>query len=1245
MKKKLLVILCVVAMLAACLLVSVFAADTTRTAYCEHCKQEVTWEKIVFGAKELPEGETSVHKHYYLDKSYVSKTVNDQISTRSGVTVCLDLNGHSWQSYGRAFNVSVTSGSTEGSTLNLMDTVGGGEVVGLSSTDVKGDGSGSKTNNIGGGTIWVEANCKLNVYSGTYKLNVTTPDNLRTNNGGIVALNGASEMNLYGGTIEGALVGQKGGAIHLYGAGQLNLYGGRVTRGTSVLGTGNCISTGANGMIRLSGAAEIDEIWSTDNYQKLAVDSAFTGWANLAYQSGKVTAAEGLQIGTGIAGSLENGWLMCDLDDGYRVINDGTKLVLAAIPDGVLYRTCPVCGDVKFAWQPFAPKTGSTLPTGTHHCYLDRTMTEAETEQFSPKNLQICLDLYGNGFERKGRAISAGVNSVVNILDTKTGGYIQGSTNNGNPSGGTAYVGSTTGSATLNLYGGTLKYKPVTDAGYYGTGKGGVVAIYKGAFNMYGGIVEGSNMATSTYWDATAADNGSGGAIYMYGSTNLNVYGGHIKTGTAAEGKPGPCVYVHQVSCSVNLSGDGIVDNIYFRYNPQEKFAVTGTYTGSASVTFPDTLTISENMVIGTAAEADMSRGSITCTNGKGYYVPVQDGKLIISSYPNGTVAANGETIYPSVQAAVDSYTDGVIVLCKTVAEDITVKNDAVLQLAGYSITGKITVEEGATLYCLDTGTDDFDVTDGEYGKLIDVTGKVAGVPADKGLSEDSYLAVNEDGVWSFHRVKLEIYAMTLSVNGTDDKQEPGLYYKSHFLADKMAAEKIASYGVALSVIANPTERNLETKCRYSTHTGFESGPYGNLGNNSSTLLTGILKNANDEKTNRRNLNMDVYGRAYAKTEDGQILFGIGVCRSLAQQLQGIDGMVASLSENQVDAVVKLYNKFKGILADYELSGIAAAVETAEEGTLKVLVLGNSHGLDATNLLYEVFHAENEAGNIDQKVVIGALYYSGCMINQHQDFLYGNQPVYSYHKNDGSNLDRAWTVKYDATCLDALRDEQWDIILMQQMNHRAGMDKHYVAEEWKAVADYLLNNQDIRPKLGFHMTWTNPDDYELYLNDDAPYAISSAKSWRETHEQYFGGADGKYDQSVLYGEITRCVQQYLLDSTEFLGENYFDGPFIPSLTATQYAQDVLGRSQPEIYRDYTHMNDYGRLICAYLWYAEIMELEEITEVNIDAIPEVLHHKKSLFPASEDNYAVTEDMKEDLIESVNWALKNPFSLPE
>lgn len=1243
--KKLLIAFCVVTILAACVIVSAAADEMTHTAYCEYCKQEVVWEKVAFGSLSVPEGETSVHKHYYFDKDYVSTNVDDQISTRSGVTLCVDLNGHSWRSYGRAFNVTVTDESTVPSVLNLMDSVGGGEVIGLSSTDIKGDGSGLKTNNTGGGTIYLQKGCTLNMYGGTYKLNVTTPDNPRTDNGGIATIYNGASFNMYGGTIVGAKVNKLGGAIQVYSGGILNISGGRIISGESVAGTGSCVNlSGTTSQLLLGGQPYVDEICFVGANKKTKVDAVFTGEVNITYADGVITAAEGLKIGTGTEGSLKNGWLMCDIGNGYRVVNDGTDLKLAEIPEGVLYRTCPVCGgDVKHAWQPLDPKTGKTLPAGNYHRYLDHTMAEGETVQLQPGSniqgkLQLCLDLYGNGFETIGRAVSPAGGSILNILDTKSGGYIQGSTGSNNTAGGTLYVGD----AEVNLYSGTLKYKQVENENYRGTGKGGVVAIYEGTLNVYGGTIEGTDMRTSKYWDAAAADNGSGGAIYMYGGTNLNVYGGHIKTGSAAEGKPGPCVYVHQISCSVNLSGDGVVDNIYFRYNLQEKLSVTGTYTGSASVTFPDNLTIAENMVIGTAVDADMSRSSITCTNGKGYYVPAQDGKLIISSFPNGTVAGNGDVVYASVQDAVDAYTGGVIRLCKSVDEDVIVTKDATIQLAGYNISGNITVEEGATLYCMDEQTDDFDISDGKYGRLANVTGNVAGANVDGGLTEDTYLAVSEDGVWSFHKVKLEIYAMTLSVDGTDDKQEPGLYYKSHFLADQMAAEKIESFGVALSVFGAPNAANLESdSVKYSVHNHFEPGPHGNLGNNSSTLLTGVMKNANTEAVNRRNLNMDVYGRAYAKTKDGQILFGIGVCRSLAEQLKKIDGMVGSLSENQVSAVVKLYNKFKDLLTDYNLPGIKSAVETAEEGTLKVLVLGNSHGLDATNLLYEVFHEEAP----EQKIVIGALYHGGCMINQHEDFLYGNLPEYSYHKNDGSNPSRVWTVKNNATCLDALRDEQWDIILMQQMNHRAGMDNRYVAAEWKAVADYLLNNQDIRPKLGFHMTWTNPDNYELYLNDDAPYAISSAKNWRETHELYFPGADGKYDQAVLYQEITRCVQQYLVDSTDFLGENYFDGPILASATAIQYAQDVLGRSQPEIYRDYTHMNDYGRLICAYLWYAQIMELDAIEEVNIDAIPTVLHHKDSEFPAAADNYAVTDDMKEDLIESVNWALKNPFKLPE
>lgn len=132
---------------------------------------------------------------------------------------------------------------------------------------------------------------------------------------------------------------------------------------------------------------------------------------------------------------------------------------------------------------------------------------------------------------------------------------------------------------------------------------------------------------------------------------------------------------------------------------------------------------------------------------------------------------------------------------------------------------------------------------------------------------------------------------------------------------------------------------------------------------------------------------------------------------------------------------------------------------------------------------------------------------------------------------------------------------------------------------------------------------------------------------------------------LLYSDIIANTQKHLVDTSAFLGENYYEF-IIPSGTAVQYALRSLDtvRTQSEIYRDYTHMSDYGRLIAAYLWYAKIMGLSKIDNVGINAIPSVLHHSKSTFPTTESGYAVDDQMKLDIIECVNWALEHPFELP-
>lgn len=87
-----------------------------------------------------------------------------------------------------------------------------------------------------------------------------------------------------------------------------------------------------------------------------------------------------------------------------------------------------------------------------------------------------------------------------------------------------------------------------------------------------------------------------------------------------------------------------------------------------------------------------------------------------------------------------------------------------------------------------------------------------------------------------------------------------------------------------------------------------------------------------------------------------------------------------------------------------------------------------------------------------------------------------------------------------------------------------------------------------------------------------------------------------------------------------------------------------------LYRDYTHLSDFGRLIAAYTWYGAIMEEvtgENVTieNVGIDTISSTLHHKNSVYPAADANgvYTVTPQMKTDIMAAANWALEHPFEL--
>ena len=83
----------------------------------------------------------------------------------------------------------------------------------------------------------------------------------------------------------------------------------------------------------------------------------------------------------------------------------------------------------------------------------------------------------------------------------------------------------------------------------------------------------------------------------------------------------------------------------------------------------------------------------------------------------------------------------------------------------------------------------------------------------------------------------------------------------------------------------------------------------------------------------------------------------------------------------------------------------------------------------------------------------------------------------------------------------------------------------------------------------------------------------------------------------------------------------------------------------DLYRDYTHISDYARLIVAYNWYCQMFQPEGLTEVKIDTI---LWQNRATWNARNEKLGdlpLTEQHKQVLIESVNHSLENPLSITE
>lgn len=218
--------------------------------------------------------------------------------------------------------------------------------------------------------------------------------------------------------------------------------------------------------------------------------------------------------------------------------------------------------------------------------------------------------------------------------------------------------------------------------------------------------------------------------------------------------------------------------------------------------------------------------------------------------------------------------------------------------------------------------------------------------------------------------------------------------------------------------------------------------------------------------------------------------------------------------------------------------------------TLRILGVGNSFTDDGMAYLPELL----EAAGI-RNVVLGRLYIGGCSLERHcREYEAGNAS-YIYYK---STENRWETISEQATLLDGLTDERWDIVVLQQVSGLSGLYESY--QPW---FDRLVGI----------VRW------------HCPHA-GACIAWQQTWA-YAGTSD--HGDFVRYGRDPQQMYEAITSSVRWLQEERPVDVVIPSGTAIQNLRHTELCDSLELTRDGYHLGlGAGRYTAACTWFQALV---------------------------------------------------------
>ncbi len=280
----------------------------------------------------------------------------------------------------------------------------------------------------------------------------------------------------------------------------------------------------------------------------------------------------------------------------------------------------------------------------------------------------------------------------------------------------------------------------------------------------------------------------------------------------------------------------------------------------------------------------------------------------------------------------------------------------------------------------------------------------------------------------------------------------------------------------------------------------------------------------------------------------------------------------------------------------------------------KILIIGNSHSVDAFQLLHLAFRDQMP----EEDVTLGILYYSGCSITKHIGFVKNGEAVCHYYKN----TDGLWNIEKMTDMKRVVTDEPWERVFLQAA--KSDLDET-LNRPGRRELEGLVDLWDPAPhRFYWHTSWPSPND---------PYFFSSDRFVPEGYQERLIRL---YDHNPIkqFTVLTDKAKEHILDD-KIYEKAICTGAGILNAHITQ------GRPQTEIWRDYTHLNDFGRLIAAYTFLVQLTG-KKLEKINVDTVPAELRHKNF---REEGDLPITEEMKNIIITAANHALDDPWTVPQ